>query len=392
MKVVLVTGTYLPYIAGVSTSTHNIARSLADHGNDVTVIAPNPIDPAPAVDSEKGLHIVRAWAMPDPWYPGRTMSPLPFTTPSVYNAITPDVDIVHIQESLNIGLTALFAARRLHIPVVGALHFTPEQVARMVPWLPPGWSIALTHMYIRWVFNKYDAIMVPTQTFVNFLHSVGVTKPTQVVSNGVNTKEYAPSNDSLAVRKKLKLPADNVIFLVLGRLDPDKYVNDVIAALPNTSKNIYLVIAGLGPLLPHLQELAKTLGVGDRIRWIGQINNKEMVELYHAVDGFIMMGVHEVQSIVTLQAAATGMPIVAARAGALPELVHDEENGFLVPPHDSETLAKKLNTLAADKELRKRMGAKSRQISLVHDKAKAMARIEAWYKEVIAAYKQRKRI
>src|SRR5258706_16401273 len=115
MKIVLVTGTYLPYIAGISTSTHNIARFLADHGQDVTVIAPNPDRPDPAVDHEKGIHVVREWAMPDLWYPGRTMNPLPLIMPSVYKTIDDKTDIVHIQEPMSLGITALVTAKFRHI-------------------------------------------------------------------------------------------------------------------------------------------------------------------------------------------------------------------------------------------------------------------------------------
>lgn len=369
MKIVIVTGSYLPYVGGVSSSTHNIARAMADLGHTVTVIAPTPLKADPTVDHEKNIRVVRTWAWPDPWYRGRTMTPIPFLIPSVWRTITKDTDIVHIQEPLAVGITALVAARWAGVPVVGALHFTPEQNARMLPLIPRAWVISFAKAFIRWVYNRYDAIMVPTQTFVDFLKAVGVVRPTMVVSNGVDTNEYVP----------VKKPASKTVtFLIVGRLDRDKYVDDSVMALPHADKRIHLIIAGEGGDKERLHALAKSLGVYERIEWIGLVDNKEMLDLYRKADGFIMMGVHEVQSIVTLQAIASGLPVVAARAGALPELVHDGVNGFLVPPHDSKTLAEKLNLLVEAK-LRASMGAQGRAISMHHDRPKAMKKLSDWY-------------
>jgi 1,2-diacylglycerol 3-alpha-glucosyltransferase len=387
MHIVLVSDTYYPYISGVSSSTHSIARFLADQGHKVTIIAPQQARRDPTVDHEPGIRVVRTWSIWDPWYKGRKITPIPFLIPEVYPILTRDVDIVHVQEPTFLGLTVRNIARRRGIPVVGALHFTPEQIARMVLWIPLNWSISLTQSYIRWVYNRYDEIMVPTQTFVDFLHSIGVKKPTIVISNGVDVIKFQPVHETKTFRKKLHLPEDKVLFFVLGRFDRDKYVDDVVKALPDTAENIELVIAGVGPEQKTLHSLADTLGVSNRIHWVGQIRDDEMVDYYHASDGYVIMSLHEVQSITTLQAVASGLPVVAVRAGALPELAVDGVNGFLVSPHDSKTLGSRLSQLAADPVLRARMGRESRLLSLKHDKTKAMARVESWHKSVVAKHR-----
>jgi glycosyltransferase involved in cell wall biosynthesis len=231
--------------------------------------------------------------------------------------------------------------------------------------------------------------MVPTQTFVDFLHSIGVTTPTKVISNGVNITTFAPvtGGQQQKARKACHLPANRILFLILSRLDKDKYVEDAVRALPKSADTVGLVVAGVGPEEAKLHALAESLGVSGRITWVGKVTEEQMVALYHAADGFIMMGIYEVQSIVTLQAVATGLPVIAARAGALPELCHDGENGYLVPPHDSRMVAEKMNALASSADLRKAMGTKSRQISLKHDKVKAMNTVSLWYRDVIARYK-----
>lgn len=390
MNVVLISETYLPYISGISSSTHSIARSLADAGHNVTVIAPKSLQFDPAVEHEPGITVLRTWSVPDPNYIGRMITPFPLLITEVDKAIIPKTDIVHVQEPTSIGLSAYVRARHVGVPVVGALHFTPDQIMRMVPWFPYELGISLVKAYIRWRYNKYDAIMVPTQTFVDFLKSIGVTAPTIVISNGVDIKKFVPTADKTEIRKKLNWPQGRVIFLILSRLDKDKFVDDAVRALPKAAKSVHLVIAGVGPEEAKLHAMATELHVTDRITWVGKVSEKEMIDLYRASDGFIMMGIYEVQSIVTLQAVASGLPVIAARAGALPELCHDGENGFLVTPHDSAYLAEKLTVLARDANMRKEMGIKSRTISLAHDKVKAMKRVETWYRKVIATYRKTK--
>ena len=388
MNIVLVTETYFPYISGISSSTHSIARYLADHGHSVTIVTPRAVHPDRSVDMEHGLRVVRTWAVPDPWYIGRMITPFPLFLANVDRVIASGVDIVHVQEPTSLGYSALLSAHRRHIPVVGALHFSFGQVAKMVPLIPKPLLFAVIRIYLRWYYNHFDAIMTPTDIFAQILRDMGVTSPIQPISNGVNTTEYAPVTDKMKLRKKLGLPADHFLFIVIGRLDPDKRLGDIVEALPWAHKNIDLVIVGRGPDEKKLQSEAEKLGVADHIHWLGGIKEHEVAPVCQAVDGFAMMSVDEVQSIAMLQALASGLPIIAADAKWLKGLVVQGSNGFLVGPHDSKALAQKMNELADDEKLRKTMGAKSREISLHHDKTMSMARVETWYKDVIAKYKK----
>ena len=106
---------------------------------------------------------------------------------------------------------------------------------------------------------------------------------------------------------------------------------------------------------------------------------EQIIQLYRSLDCFVITSPVESQSIVTLEAMACGLPVIAARAGALPELVHDGENGFLVPPDDVAAVAQKFNLLAVDSALRKKFGAQSRVISQSHDKPTVLHRLEEVY-------------
>jgi len=109
-----------------------------------------------------------------------------------------------------------------------------------------------------------------------------------------------------------------------------------------------------------------------------------MIQWYQAADAFVIMSPVETQSIVALQAIATGLPLIAARAGALPELVRDSISGYLLDTYDYKSLAKHMDTLANDPNLRKRMGKEGRTLSLPHHKPIALSKLVQLFKQVIS--------
>lgn len=377
MNILLVTETYLPFISGVSSSSDSIARFMVSRGHTVTVVSPRPVISG-TVPTFPGLSFALTPSIHDPLYAGKPMTVFPFGFSVIYGLLRSHrFDVVHIQEPGSLGISALCAAKMRHVPTVGALHFTPDQVARMTTG---GKSNALvqgiTEQYIRAVYRWYDAIMVPTQTFVDYLRDLGVTTRSQVVSNGVNTDIYTPPTSPR------KTNTSTMKFLYIGRLDKDKNVMTLIEALQYADPTLVLVIAGTGKDKQLLIDRAKMLGVEKRIEWKGTITEKQMIALYQEVDCFVIMAEFEIQSIVTLQALASGLPVIGARAGALPELIHDGENGYTLEPHDAKGLAQRMNELFHHPAIRIRMGKASRLLSLGHHKPTVLARLETLYMDI----------
>ena len=88
-----------------------------------------------------------------------------------------------------------------------------------------------------------------------------------------------------------------------------------------------------------LETLVRHLGMKDRVTFLGYLRDEDVPRLYHLADLFVIAGLVELQSIVTMEAMASGLPIIAANAMALPELVHHGENGFLFAEDDAHALA-----------------------------------------------------
>src|SRR5690606_5347679 len=110
-------------------------------------------------------------------------------------------------------------------------------------------------------------------------------------------------------------------------------------------------------------------GVADHVRFLGFVPDEDLPGLYSSVDVFCMPGTAELQSLVTLEAMATGRPVVAADAMALPHLCQHGRNGFLHTPRDTDEIARHVTTLLIDDALRARMGRESLAIATGHDEA-----------------------
>lgn len=382
MNILLVTETYLPYITGVSISTDSIGHYMASKGHKVTIVCPTPLVKGEKKES-KNLKVIYVPSLPFHWYNLNATGIFPLTYIKMKELFkTNHFDVVHIQEPGVVGLSALKMARKHNIPTVGALHFIPEQIDRVIwgtvePVLTP-----LINVFIKLVYQKYDQIMTPSHFFAGALEKINVTKPINVISNGVSTAKFKPGPLNLKLRKKLGFDKNDIVFFFLGRVDRDKNVETLVRAIPLTDSNVKLLVVGKGTEKTQLQSLSSSHKVSDKIVWVDYITDSEMVDYYHAVNAFAIMSPYEGQSIVTLQALAVGIPVIAANAGALPEICHDGENGYLVKTYDHKTLANKMNSIARNDTLRKKFGKASRAIGLLHDKPTVLHSLELLYKKI----------
>lgn len=385
MNILLATETYLPWITGVSVSTDNIARYLTAHGHSVTIVCPTPIAKG-EVAQIPNCKVVHIPAYPFTFYNLRATAIIPLAFHPINNLMKNEkFDIVHIQEPGETGVVALILARNHKIPVAGYLHFIPEQLDRVLWGTTERLLTPIINIYVRFIYDRYDFVMTPSHFFKNYLKFLGVKTPIEVVSNGVETQKFLPTSTDYKFRKKYGIPKKSVVYFYLGRLDGDKNVHTLVKAMPLVSAEVHLLIIGKGKHLNSLHRLAGNLKVSKKITWIDFISNEEMVNAYHASDVFTIMSPYEGQSIVALQAAASGLPIIAASAGALPEICRDNENGFLVNTYDYKTLAEKMNILAKDEKMRQKFGNESRKISLLHQRPKVLHQLEVIYGRLIKA-------
>jgi glycosyltransferase involved in cell wall biosynthesis len=155
-------------------------------------------------------------------------------------------------------------------------------------------------------------------------------------------------------------PPERSLILCVAHLYPRKDVAtllDAIARLPEA----FLHIVGTGPELPRLRMRAARLGLESRVEFLGHVSFERLAAEYRGASLFCLPSRQEGFGIVFLEAMAAGLPIVAARAAAVPEVVADGECGILVPPGDPDALTAALGRLLADPRQARRLGEAGRR-------------------------------
>lgn len=379
-RVLISTDTYPPDVNGAAVFTHRLATGLAERGNEVHVVCQSADGPA-TTDVVDGVVVHRMRSAPLLVHPTMRVT-VPAKLDRLLDAIDPDV--LHTQGHFVVGRAAIAAARRRDVPVVATNHFMPDNLFQFAH-IPDRLRIKAGR--VAWrdfsrVFNRADRITTPTPLAAGLLADQGFDRPVEAVSCGIDLTRFHPHAEPKSwARKAFGLP-DRETVLFVGRLDEEKRLDELVRALPyvlnDTDAQVALV--GKGNQRPHLEKLAKRIGVGERVFFLGYVPDEAMPQAFAAADVFAMPGTAELQSIATLEAMASGLPVVAANAMALPHLVAD--NGFLFEPGDVKSLARNLTALLTDTATRERMGRASRELAMTHDHQSSLARFEAIYDEV----------
>lgn len=188
----------------------------------------------------------------------------------------------------------------------------------------------------------------------------------KVVVNGLPVEQFRPDVNSRAqIRRQLGI-REEFVWLAVGRFEPPKDYANLINAIAQVRSNpSLLLIAGDGPLRPDIEKLASDLKVSDRIRFLGI--RKDISALMGAADGYVMSSAWEGLPMALLEAAASGLPIVATNVGGNAEVVRDGVSGYLVPPSDPQMLALTLKKMELMSPLvRTSMGLAGRDFVAAH--------------------------
>jgi len=277
---------------------------------------------------------------------------------------------VHAQGHFFIGRALIRAAKQLVVPVVATNHFMPDNLVfylhlperiekKVAEW---AW-----HDFSR-VFERADLVTAPTPFAAKLAEENGLNRSILPISCGMDLSRFSPTNGGHAFKTRYGVP-ERPVFMYVGRLDAEKHVDELIEALPLVRESVdaQLVLVGDGHEQGNLVSLARGQGVEGYVTFTGFVPDGELPGAYAAADVFCNASTAELQSIVTMEAMATGKPVVAANARALPLLVHDGENGRLFEPGDLEGLSSRLAELLSDSGKRTRMGRESLRIVARHD-------------------------
>jgi glycosyltransferase involved in cell wall biosynthesis len=381
MRILIVTDQYAPMVGGVPTVTRALATGLADRGHAVAVMAPSP-DRRGSTGTDGRARLRYLGSLPWPLYDGMRLAS-PVGGLRTLTATSPP-DVVHIHCPLVLGAGALLRARQLAIPVVYTNHYLPANVNPALRGRPRVFDDSF-YSYVRAFSNRCTYVTAPSATALQLLRGCGLRAPSRVISNGVDARTYSPGRADEQLRDRYRLRRDGPLILSVGRLSPEKRVDVLIDAAARLTRPAQLAIAGAGPQEAELRARANRLGLARQVTFLGFVPDADLPGLYRLADIFAIASEAELQSLATLDAMATGLPVVAAGACALTELVQHGSSGFLFRPGRAAELAAYLDMLAGDPDLRCDMTAAALRAAGAHDRQCTLAEWERLYQFLVSA-------
>lgn len=389
MKILIGSDNYYPNVNGASYFSQRLAHYLQKRSHSVLVVAPSRTIHT-GMTKINGINVFGLRSVPIFIYKDFRWTPSFFGRYDIKKIVREfNPDVIHIQDHFYICATLVRAAKKYEIPTLGTNHFMPENLTHYLH-LPKTGERAVASMgwkYFRKIYGQLNAVTTPTKTAAELLKDIGLNLPVRALSCGIDRTRFKPENNPNEIKTKYHLP-NTPTFLYVGRLDKEKQVDLLLRAFSKAIKKEsgHFIIGGKGAEMENLRSLAKNLGVENNVTFTGFVSDEELPNLYCAANCFIISGIAELQSIVTMEAMASGLPVIAVNAMALPELVHHEENGYLFEIGDEEKVTEYMINILTDKTLRERMSKKSLEIIEKHDINTAIENYEKIYEELRKNY------
>ncbi len=371
--------TFGPDVNGAAKFAERLAAGLVERGHDVHIMAPSPTGkPGTSIEVHEGqpmtVHRLRSWrwVMHD-WL--RFALPWDIRPQSrrILDTIKPDV--VHFQSHLMVGGGLSLEAQKRGIRLVGTNHFMPENLIDFIP-IPhflEQWLVRRTWAAGARVFGRAEAVTTPTRKAADFLEENTHLTDVHAISCGIDAHHYTPNFGA---------DVENRIVFV-GRVTGEKKLDVLLKAVASLDPKLdaKLEIVGAGDLLNAHKVLAAQLGIADRVHFTGYASDDELKAALTRAKVFAMPSIAELQSIATMEAMATALPVVGANAMALPHLIHDGENGFLFEPNSVTDLTAKLTrVLTMPKKDLEQMKNASLKFIRGHDITRTLETFEALYR------------
>jgi 1,2-diacylglycerol 3-alpha-glucosyltransferase len=379
------TNTYLPTMSGVVRSISTFRQAFDDMGHNVFVFAQKA---AKYQDDEP--FIFRYPAVEVPWANAYAF-PVPFSSSIDDTLPCLKLDVIHSHHPFLLGETAARKAELLGIPLVFTFHTRYDEYTHYVPF-----SQGLTKQIAdRWIGNyleKCQHIITPSDSIKDLLRDTGVEGDITTIPTGIVMKPFREA-DGTAIRKERGWGNDTMLISV-GRLAKEKSFDTLLEAaaiVMHEHPDVRLAIIGGGLEDRSLKKLAQELGIADRVDFVGTVPYEEVPNYLKAADIFCFASTTETQGLVTMEAMAAGLPIVAVDATGTHDAVTNGKEGLLTE-NDSAGLAAAMNQIIDDQELREKfiLGAAERlEWFDIEHQAKRMLEV---YDQAIAAKEENRYI
>ncbi|WP_086782692.1 glycosyltransferase family 4 protein, partial [Crossiella equi] len=341
MRVLMLSWEYPPVVVGgLGRHVHALARSLAGQGHEVVVLCRHPAGtdavthPGEDVLSE-GVRVLRV--AEDPAHLTFEDDLVAWTLGMGHAMVRAGLrllrdwrpQVVHAHDWL-VGHAAITLAEAADAPLVSTIHAT--EAGRHSGWLSSTVSQQV-HSVEWWLANRSDAMITCSAAMRDEAVHLFEVEPEliTVLHNGIEPRRWRVDAEEVAGARTRHTPGGGPLLLFFGRLEWEKGVQDLLAALPRIRRShpgTRLVVAGKGNHEQQLAEDAKRYRVRRSVDFVGHLADRDLSALLPAADAVVLPSRYEPFGIVALEAAAAGAPLVASTAGGLGEVVRHGRTGL----------------------------------------------------------------
>lgn len=355
MHIAFFTNFYHPVVNGVVRSVASFRDVLMKQGHNVFVFAQTDVS---YTDNEP--FIFRYPSLPLP-LPGEISAALPVS--SFVDQLLPilKLDVIHTHHPILLGQTAARKAAELDLPLIFTFHTQYWEYTHYIPFPQEAIQEFLKNAVHRWLkefMQKCQHIIIPSESMKKILvQNYGLEERYTVIPTGVDLEPYRCASWR-ALRKEMGW-RDETVLISVGRLAPEKNWDTLLHAFAKASSqhpDLRLVLIGDGPAKETLVSLASELGIADHITFTGSLPFEDVPCYLKAADAFTFASVTETQGLVTMEAMAAGLPVVAVDGSGTRDIVEHGKHGFLVE-NDVDALAKGIQDLLSDPQRTKRFSS-----------------------------------
>jgi len=317
LRIAFVTESFLPKIDGIVTMLTRTVKCLRDAGDEVMIFAPSG-----GPSELYGAEVVSMPSIAFPLYPELRLAPPRTSMRRKLEQFQPDV--LHILEPALLGIGGIYYCQELNIPLVVSYH---TNLPAYLSYYKLGAIEKITWKLMRERHRRANLNLCTSTAMVDELSSHGIGN-LALWERAVDSERFRPVGPSAETRALLSGgQPSKPLLLYVGRLSAEKNVGQLKELFP-AIPDMRLAIVGDGPLRRELERQFD----GTATVFTGYLEGDDLVKAYASADLFVMPSRTETLGLVLMEAMAAGCPVVACRAGGVPDAVEDGATGFLFDP------------------------------------------------------------
>ncbi|MED6209453.1 Sulfoquinovosyl transferase sqd2, variant 2 [Stylosanthes scabra] len=342
------------YVSGYKNRFQNFIKNLREMGDEVLVVTTHEGVPKEFY----GAKLIGSLSFPCPWYQKVPLS-LALSPRIISEVARFKPDIIHASSPGIMVFGALIIAKLLSVPIVMSYH---THVPVYIPRYTFSWLVKPMWLIIKFLHRAADLTLVPSVAIARDFLAARVTAANKIRlwNKGVDSYSFHPRYRSNEMRLRLSNgEPEKPLIVHVGRLGVEKSL-DFLKRIMDKLPEARIAFIGDGPYREELEKMFE----GMPAVFTGMLGGEELSQAYASGDVFVMPSESETLGLVVLEAMSSGIPVVGARAGGIPDIIPTDQDGkigYLYTPGDLEDCMSKLEPLLLNRELRETMGKAARE-------------------------------